>query len=51
MDAAVVNAATAAASRHVDDQRGDEGHCVGEIPVGNRYVIAREGIYRAIKEG
>ncbi len=51
MDAAVVNAATAAASRHVDDQRGDEGHCVGEIPVGNRYAIAREGIYRVIEEG
>jgi len=43
VDAAVVDA--------VDDQRGDEGHCVGEIPVGNRYAIAREGIYRAIKEG
>lgn len=48
---AIVNAAAAGARRHIDDQGGDEGHCVGEIPVRNRYAVAREGVCGTIEEG
>lgn len=46
-----MDAAAAGARRYADNERGDEGHCVGEAPMRSRYTVARDGIHGTIEEG